>query len=88
MTALLVLLLALIVLMSSAALLVVRSPMHGAVNLGITLLALGILFLVLGAPFVAAPTTFMVTGGGSTVAVYVTASGYAYECRRGGACPP
>ncbi len=41
-----------------------------------------------GAPFVAAPTTFMVTGGGSTVAVYVTASGYAYECRRGGACPP
>ena len=62
MTALLVLLLALIVLMSSVVLLVVRDPMHGAVNLGITLLALGILFLVLGAPFVAALEVVLYVG--------------------------
>ncbi|MHB1280377.1 MAG: NADH-quinone oxidoreductase subunit J family protein [Acidithiobacillus sp.] len=62
MIVLLVLLLALIVLMTGAALLVVRDPMHGVVNLGISLLALSILFLVLGAPFVAALEVMLYVG--------------------------
>ncbi len=59
---LLILLLLLIVLMTGAALLVVRDPMHGAVNLGVSLLALSILFLVLGAPFVAALEVMLYVG--------------------------
>lgn len=58
----LILLLALVVLVTGAALLVVRDPMHGVVNLGVSLLALSILFLVLGAPFVAALEVMLYVG--------------------------
>ncbi len=36
---------------------------------------------------VTVPTTFTVTGLGSSASVYVTATGYIYECRNGGPCP-
>ncbi|QFX94692.1 NADH-quinone oxidoreductase subunit J family protein [Acidithiobacillus thiooxidans] len=62
MTIFLILLLLLIILTTGAALLVVRDPMHGAVNLGVSLLALSILFLVLGAPFVAALEVMLYVG--------------------------
>ncbi|WP_414040617.1 NADH-quinone oxidoreductase subunit J [Acidithiobacillus sp. M4-SHS-6] len=59
---LLILLLLLMVLMTGAALLVVRDPMHGVVNLGVSLLALSILFLLLGAPFIAALEVMLYVG--------------------------
>lgn len=36
---------------------------------------------------VTVPTTFTITGSGPSASVYVTATGYIYECRNGGPCP-
>lgn len=62
MTTLLDLLIAVVVLGAVVALVVVRDPMHGAINLGIVMLALAILFLQLGAPFIAAMAVMLYVG--------------------------
>lgn len=44
------------------ALCVVRDPLHGAINLGLTMLALALLFLQLDAPFIAAMAVILYVG--------------------------
>ncbi|MHB1566193.1 MAG: NADH-quinone oxidoreductase subunit J family protein [Acidiferrobacter sp.] len=62
MTALLDLLIGVVVLGAVVALVMVRDPLHGAINLGIGMLALAILFLQLGAPFIAAMAVMLYVG--------------------------